>query len=68
MENKNDINELNSELIDNNNTQLSTSNDLPSPTQSSPQSRKFRISTDWSDTGPASMPINESIDNNGIIF
>jgi hypothetical protein len=27
--------------------------------------RKFRIATDWSDTGPTSMPINETIDNNG---
>ena len=42
-----------------------TNNDLPSPTQNFQQGRKFRIATDWSDTGPTSMPVNETIDNNG---
>lgn len=30
----------------------------------SSKGRKFRISTDWSDTGPQSVPTNESLDNN----
>lgn len=58
MENKNDINDWNDP------TELGSPTEPQSPTQTSPQSRKFRISTDWSDTGPTSMPINETIDNN----
>ena len=32
----------------------------------SDQSQKsFRIQSDWSDTGPNSLPVNESTENNG---
>ena len=32
---------------------------------SDPSQKSFRIQSDWSDTGPNSLPVNESTGNNG---
>ena len=56
MENKNEISNISSNSEELNETVASTDN---SPTEAR-SDRKFRIQTDWSDTGPEAQPIASS--------
>jgi hypothetical protein len=58
LNNKNDL--IKSDEIE---TSSSSKNTASSPSEQS--SKKFRIQSDWSDTGPNSVPIDESPENNG---
>lgn len=54
MENKNEIANISPS------SESPDGNEASSPMEDSPSSRKFRIQTDWSDTGPESQPIDSS--------
>ena len=55
-------NDLNSQMVSNQNSQT---NSNATTTASTPE-RKFRIQTDWSDTGPSALPFNEMNNNEKI--
>lgn len=57
MDNKNDTNNVTDA------TSSKKDDQAESPTSGSPTERKFRIQTDWSDTGPDSQPIETSETN-----